>query len=102
MISQARRSSAPVLAAALALILATSGARAAIVGPVPAAGAGPAAGGVVATGVIAGIAAFLGIYDFARRTTCSGDPLRLGGPGFTSPIRPSDNVMPPRCPTAVR
>jgi hypothetical protein len=35
-------------------------------------------------------------YDLLRRTTCIGDPWRLGGPGFTTPITPaSGNVMIP-------
>jgi hypothetical protein len=38
-------------------------------------------------------------YDLLRRTTCSGDFLGLGGPGFTTPITPaSGNVMIPQCP----
>jgi hypothetical protein len=38
-------------------------------------------------------------YDLIRRTTCSGDFLGLGGPGFTTPITPaSGNVMIPQCP----
>ena len=58
----------------------------------------PATSGVVAgaaSGII-GVAAFLGIYDLLRRSGCTGDVLKLGGPGFGQPIRPSDNVMPPR------
>jgi hypothetical protein len=51
---------------------------------------------------IIGIAAFLSAYDFTRRTTCIGDPLRLGGPGFTTAIKPTDNVMIPQCPTRLR
>ena len=62
--------------------------------PVPA----PATSGVLvgaAAGII-GVAAFLGIYDLVRRSGCTGDVLKLGGPGFGQPIRPSDNVMPPQ------
>ena len=51
------------------------------------------------SGAVVGIAAFLGFYDIVRRTTCSGDVLNLGGPGFSQPIRPTDNVIPPpHCP----
>lgn len=34
-------------------------------------------------------------YDLQRRTSCIGDPLGLGGPGFSEPIRPGQNVLPP-------
>lgn len=35
-------------------------------------------------------------YDLQRRTSCEGDVLGLGGPGFDSPITPaSGNVMIP-------
>lgn len=47
-------------------------------------------------GTVIGIAAFLDAYDFTRRTTCIGDPLRLGGPGFTEPLGVG-NVMKPQC-----
>jgi hypothetical protein len=60
-------------------------------------------GGLSLVGGIVGIASFLGIYDVLRRTTCLGDPLILGGPGFGQPIRPSDNVLVPRaCPVGPR
>jgi len=59
----------------------------------------PAASGGIGTagGAIGGIgvAGFFAIYDFLRRTTCIGDPLKLGGPGFGEPIRPGMNVLPP-------
>lgn len=58
--------------------------------------AGPAVAGKWATGSIVGIASFLAVYDIIRRTTCSGDFLRLGGPGFGEPINPSANVLVPR------
>ena len=35
-------------------------------------------------------------YDLVRRTTCIGDPWRLGGPGFTEKM-PNSNVMIPQC-----
>jgi len=60
--------------------------------PVAAAGGIGAAGGAI--GII-GVAGFFAIYDFLRRTTCIGDPLKLGGPGFGEPIRPGMNVLPP-------
>lgn len=34
-------------------------------------------------------------YDMQRRSSCIGDPLGLGGPGFSEPIRPGQNVRPP-------
>jgi hypothetical protein len=46
-------------------------------------------------GSILGIAAFLSGYDIARRWFCIGDPLRLGGPGFSTPMPAHGNVKPP-------
>lgn len=67
--------------------------------PAPVAAVGSNAAGMWATGTVTGIASFLVIYDLIRRTTCSGDGLRLGGPGFGQPIDPSANVLVPRrCP----
>jgi hypothetical protein len=54
--------------------------------------------GSAATGGFLGFVAFLAAYDFARRTTCLGDPLALGGPGFSEPQPAVGNVIPPRCP----
>ena len=63
--------------------------------PGPPPGGGGGAGG--AGGVI-GVAGFLVIYDLIRRTTCSGDFLRLGGPGFTTKIKAGDSILtPPVC-----
>lgn len=56
-------------------------------------GGGSGAGG--AGGVI-GVAAFFVIYDLIRRTTCSGDFLALGGPGFSTKIKAADTVLIPR------
>lgn len=42
-----------------------------------------------------GFVAVLGIYDLIRRTSCSGDFLGLGGPGFTSKTKLTDPVLPP-------
>lgn len=71
--------------------------------PVPvvhaAAGTSSAAGAAVAGGFI-GFVALLDIYDIVRRTSCSGDFLGLGGPGFDQPITPLMNVLPPMCQTA--
>ncbi len=53
--------------------------------------------GAWAAGGIIGVAAFLVSYDLIRRTTCSGDFISLGGPGFTEPL-PNGNVMIPQCP----
>ncbi len=47
--------------------------------------------------IVVGIATALATYDVVRRITCTGDFLRLGGPGFDRPIKPVDNVLPPRC-----
>ena len=63
--------------------------------PGPHLGGGGGAGG--AGGVI-GVAGFLVIYDLIRRTTCSGDFLHLGGPGFTTKIKAGDTILtPPVC-----
>jgi hypothetical protein len=61
-------------------------------------GTSGAAGAAATAGFIGFIAVLVG-YDLVRRTTCIGDPWRLGGPGFTTPITPaSGNVMIPQCP----
>lgn len=75
---------------------------AAVVGAAPAAYAKPvivAAGSATtakwtAVGII-GVAGILVTYDIMRRFGCTGDFLRLGGPGFTSPIG-NQPIMPPR------
>lgn len=67
-------------------------------GPVPIPGGG--GGGAGAGGAI-GFIGFVGLlvaYDLIRRTSCSGDFLALGGPGFTQPITPDQNILaPPKC-----
>ena len=55
------------------------------------------AAGVAATGGFLGFVGLLVSYDLIRRTTCSGDFLHLGGPGFTQPITPMMSVLSPRC-----
>jgi hypothetical protein len=65
--------------------------------PVPFTNGTSGAAGAAAVG---GFIAFVGIlagYDLLRRTTCIGDPWRLGGPGFTEKM-PNSNVMIPQCP----
>ena len=76
----------------------TASAAGPVVPPVVVAGTSSTAGAWAAGGII-GVAAFLATYDLIRRTTCSGDFLVLGGPGFTEPM-PNGNVMIPQCPTA--
>jgi len=66
-------------------------------------GGGGGAGGAGGAGGIIGVAGFLVIYDLIRRTTCSGDFLHLGGPGFTTPIKVTDPILtPPRCVPIIR
>ncbi len=60
--------------------------------PVPVSAASSAA---PAAGVI-GVVAALVVYDLVRRTSCSGDFLALGGPGFDRPVKSGENVLPPR------
>jgi hypothetical protein len=55
------------------------------------------AGAAATTGFIAFVA-FLAAYDFVRRTNCIGDPLGLGGPGFSEPMPATGSIIPPRCP----
>ena len=88
-----------ILAAALVATPILSSQALALVPPppplVPPPGGGAGAGG--AGGVI-GVAGFLVIYDLIRRTTCSGDFLPLGGPGFTTKIKAGDTILtPPVC-----
>jgi len=54
------------------------------------------AAGAAAVGGFLGFVAVLAGYDLLRRTTCSGDFLGLGGPGFGEPL-PNGNVMTPQC-----
>lgn len=66
------------------------------VAPVVAGGTGATTGAAVIGGFL-GFVAALDLYDIIRRTTCSGDFLHLGGPGFTAPITPDMNVLPVMC-----
>lgn len=81
---------------AVALSLSFLAAAPAHAAPVPAAGTVLAAKWS-AVGVI-GVASVLVGYDLIRRFGCTGDFLRLGGPGFGSPVG-NAAIMPPRCPT---
>ena len=70
-----------------------------VVPPVPiisGGGSGAGAGAGAAGGVI-GVAAFFVVYDLIRRTSCSGDFLGLGGPGFSTPITVENVITPPKC-----
>ena len=60
--------------------------------PIHGNGGGAGAGGA---GGIIGVAAFFVAYDLIRRTTCSGDFLHMGGPGFSTPIRAGDSILTP-------
>jgi hypothetical protein len=63
--------------------------------PPPIAAGTSGAAGAAATGGFIGFVALLDLYDIIRRTSCSGDFLYLGGPGFTTPITPGMNILPP-------
>ena len=65
--------------------------------PVPHVVGGSTGAGAAVTGGFLGFVGLLVSYDLIRRTTCSGDFLQLGGPGFTQPITPGMTVLPPRC-----
>ena len=66
--------------------------------PVPHVVGGGTGAGAAVTGGFLGFVGLLVSYDLIRRTTCSGDFLQLGGPGFTQPITPAMTVLPPpRC-----
>jgi len=54
--------------------------------------------GAAATGGFIGFVGFLAVYDLVRRTTCIGDPLQLGGPGFSEPMPKVGNILIPQCP----
>ena len=67
-----------------------------VVHPVPIVSGGGSGAG--AAGGVIGVAAFFVVYDLIRRTSCSGDFLGLGGPGFDTPVTIGLNVItPPKC-----
>jgi len=57
---------------------------------------GVALAATVISGGFLGFVAVLAGYDLLRRTTCIGDPLGLGGPGFGEKMA-NGNVMTPQC-----
>jgi hypothetical protein len=63
--------------------------------PVPVVSGGGSGAG--AAGGVIGVAAFFVFYDLIRRTSCSGDFLGLGGPGFSTPIPVENVITPPKC-----
>ena len=64
---------------------------------IPHSTSGATGAGAGATAGFIGFVAVLAAYDLLRRTTCVGDFLYLGGPGFTEKM-PTGNVMIPQCP----
>ena len=89
-----------VLAASLmttVLIPTESFAMAAVVHPAPIISGGGSGAGAGAAGGVIGVAAFFVVYDLIRRTSCSGDFLGLGGPGFSTPITVENVITPPKC-----
>ena len=90
-----------VIAASAAALFATSAVLPARAAPAPIylgayGGTTFASGAWFPTSIIA-IATLAMTYDLGRRTTCAGDTLNLGGPGFSSKIKPTDNVLTPQC-----
>ena len=66
--------------------------------PPPIPMAGGAGAGAAVTGGFIGFVGLLVTYDLIRRTSCSGDFLGFGGPGFSEPITPAMSVItPPIC-----
>jgi len=63
--------------------------------PVPVVSGGGSGAG--AAGGVIGVAAFFVFYDLIRRTSCSGDFLGLGGPGFDTPVTVENVITPPKC-----
>jgi hypothetical protein len=87
-----------VSALAFTAALPTASSAAPVAPHVVAAAGTSSAAGAAATGGFIGFVAALDIYDLIRRTTCSGDFLGLGGPGFSEPLKVGMNVMTPQCP----
>lgn len=94
------RNAYPKAAAALALAAAAFVAPAHAIEKAPAAAIAASRTGSAWPAVsVIGVASALVTYDLIRRLTCTGDFLRLGGPGFGDPIGPNTSVIPPRaCP----
>ena len=94
-----RKISAALAIALIATTVITSQSFALVPPPPPIhGGGGGGAGGAGGAGGIIGVVAFLVVYDLIRRTTCSGDFLYLGGPGFTTKIKAGDTILtPPQC-----
>jgi hypothetical protein len=88
---------AVISALAFSAVVPTTASAVIVAHPAVAAGTSGAAG-AAATGGFIGFVAALDIYDFIRRTTCSGDFLGLGGPGFSEPLKVGMNVLTPQCP----
>jgi hypothetical protein len=66
--------------------------------PTPIIAGASSTAGAAATGGFIGFIGLLVTYDIIRRTSCSGDFLHLGGPGFTTPITPGMSIIsPPKC-----
>ena len=78
----------------------TASAAAPVVVVHPAIAGTSSAAGAAAVGGFIGFVAFLVTYDLVRRTTCIGDPLWLGGPGFSEPMPATGNILPPQCKVA--
>ncbi len=78
---------------AAAMLISPTGKSHAVMMVVPVTPAPSASGAGVVIGVVTALAA----YDVVRRVSCAGDFFKLGGPGFDRPIKPVDNVLPPRC-----
>jgi hypothetical protein len=69
----------------------------ALVPPPPVIIGGGGGSGAGAAGGVIGVAAFFVFYDLIRRTSCSGDFLGLGGPGFDTPVTVENVITPPKC-----
>ena len=92
-----RKVVATITVAALMVVSVTQSKASAIPPPIVASSSSVGAG-IWISGAIIGVAALLGIYDITRRTSCVGDFLHLGGPGFDRTIAPNDTVLkPPAC-----
>ena len=93
-----RKCAALLLIAALLVVSVKQSEAGPALPPAPVVAGSGVSAGIWISGTIIGIAAFLGIYDIARRTSCVGDFLKMGGPGFDRTITPIDTVLkPPVC-----